>query len=122
QTLAGDGGVGVRTLSIRYRSHAGRVREAVVLVPRSYDRQLRPALPLVISPHGRGGTGAGNALLWGDLPDRGGFVVVNPDGDGNRLRRFSWGAPGQIDDLARMADIVSRALPWLRIDRSRIYA
>jgi pimeloyl-ACP methyl ester carboxylesterase len=76
----------------------------------------------VISPHGRGGTGRGNATLWGDLPGRGRFVVVNPDGDGDHLRRFSWGARGQIDDLARMPEIVTRALPWLRIDRTRIYA
>src|SRR5205809_6688044 len=82
-----DGAGGVRSLTIRYRSHAGRIREAVVLVPRSYDRRSRPALPLVISPHGRGGTGAGNAALWGELPAQGRFVVVNPDGDGNRLRR-----------------------------------
>jgi pimeloyl-ACP methyl ester carboxylesterase len=116
------GGGGVRVVEIQYRSHAGHLRNAVVLVPRAYDRRLRPALPLVISPHGRGGTGSGNARLWGNLPARGRFVVVNPDGDGNHLRRFSWGAPGQIDDLARMPGIVERALPWLRIDRTRVYA
>jgi pimeloyl-ACP methyl ester carboxylesterase len=122
QRAAVDAGAGIRVLTIRYRSHAGHLRNAVVLVPRSYDPRRRAALPLVISPHGRGGTGAGNALLWGDLPGRGRFVVVSPDGDGNRLRRFSWGAPGQIDDLARMPAIVARALPWLRVDRARIYA
>jgi pimeloyl-ACP methyl ester carboxylesterase len=36
--------------------------------------------------------------------------------------RYSWGAPGQIADLARMPAIVCRALPWLRIDPRRIYA
>jgi pimeloyl-ACP methyl ester carboxylesterase len=117
-----DRGNGVRLEVIQYRSHAGHLRGAVVLLPRGYDCRRRPALPLVISPHGRGGTGRANALLWGDLPGRGQFVVVSPDGDGNHLRRFSWGAPGQIDDLARMPEIVESALPWLRIDRTRIYA
>jgi pimeloyl-ACP methyl ester carboxylesterase len=119
---AAGGAESVRTVVITYRSHAGHLREAIVLVPRAYDRGRRPALPLVISPHGRGGTGLGNAALWGDLPARGPFVVVNPDGDGDHLRRFSWGAPGQIDDLARMPQIVEHALPWLRIDRTRIFA
>jgi pimeloyl-ACP methyl ester carboxylesterase len=48
--------------------------------------------------------------------------VVSPDGHGRVLARYSWGYPGQIDDLARMPRIVSRALPWLRIDRSSVYA
>jgi dipeptidyl aminopeptidase/acylaminoacyl peptidase len=121
-TTAATRSDGVRVVAIQYRSHAGHLRDAVVLVPRAYDRRRHPALPLVISPHGRGGTGRGNALLWGNLPGRGQFVVVNPDGDGNHLRRFSWGARGQIDDLARMPEIVEHALPWLRIDRTRIYA
>jgi pimeloyl-ACP methyl ester carboxylesterase len=38
------------------------------------------------------------------------------------LRLYSWGYSGQIDDLARMPEIVRHALPWLRIDRSRVYA
>jgi pimeloyl-ACP methyl ester carboxylesterase len=32
------------------------------------------------------------------------------------------GDPGEIHDLARMPRIVERALPWLRIERRRIYA
>lgn len=112
---------GVDAITITYRSHAGRQREAVVLLPRSARGDMT-SLPLVISPHGRGGTGRGNAALWGDLPARGRFIVVNPDGDGVKLRRFSWGAPGQIDDLARMPAIVERALPWVHVDPTRIYA
>ena len=77
----------------------------------------------MISPHGRGLDGRANARLWSSLPGVGGFAVVNPDGEGTRLDgRFSWGAPGQIDDLARMPEIVTAALPWLRVDRRRIYA
>ena len=78
-------------------------------------------LPLVISPHGRGRNGATNARLWGNLPALGNFAVVNPDGQGNKLAALSWGAEGQIDDLARMPRIVEQALP-LRIDHNRVYA
>lgn len=113
---------GVRSLVIAYRAHDGRTSHATVLLPSWYGRGKNPALPLVISPHGRGLWGSTNAKLWGDLPTRDGFAVVNPDGEGEHLSgRFSWGAPGEIEDLARMPEIVHRALPWLRIDRRRIY-
>lgn len=114
--------VGVRTIRISYRTHTGRARDAWVLVPRSYDVHGSRRLPLVISPHGRGTTGKANSKLWGNLPALGGFAVVNPDGQGNHLGAFSWGARGQIDDLARMPQLVEAALPWLRIDRTRVYA
>jgi poly(3-hydroxybutyrate) depolymerase len=120
------GGSGTRAsaqrITIQYRSYAGIRRTATVLLPAGYVRSSGKALPLVISPHGRGLTGRENAGIWGDLPARGDFVVVNPDGQGRRLGAFSWGYAGQIDDLARMPEIVRRALPWLRIDSHRIYA
>jgi pimeloyl-ACP methyl ester carboxylesterase len=109
-------------LQITYRAHDGKPRHATVLVP-AWARQGEATLPLVISPHGRGITGSANARLWGNLPAAGGFVVVNPDGEGSHVDgRFSWGASGEIDDLARMPQIVREALPWLRIDRRRLYA
>jgi pimeloyl-ACP methyl ester carboxylesterase len=114
--------VGARELVIQYRSHTGATRNAYVRIPRWYGGSRRPALPLVISPHGRALDGKSNARLWGDLPSVGGFALVSPDGQGDRLPSMSWGAPGQIDDLARMPDVVAEALPWLRIDRERIYA
>lgn len=117
------GGHAVRQITIQYRAHDGRVAEAVVLLPSWYGKRSTRALPLVISPHGRGLYGRTNAKLWGDLPTRGGFAVVNPDGEGEHLSgRFSWGAPGEIDDLARMPQIVQRALPWVTLDLHRVYA
>jgi hypothetical protein len=92
-------------------------RRTAVLLPRGYRAR---ALPLVISPHGRGVGPEANARLWGDLPQIGGFAVVNPEGEGRRLGLFSWGARGQIDDLARIPAIVAHA--GVRIDRHRIYA
>jgi pimeloyl-ACP methyl ester carboxylesterase len=107
-----------RSWTIHYDAADGSRRGATVLVPASYGPGRNPAIPLVISPHGRGADGTANAKRWGDLPGLGGFAVVNPDG----LGPTSYGAPAQIDDLARMPEIVAGALPWLRIDRKRIYA
>jgi pimeloyl-ACP methyl ester carboxylesterase len=109
-------------VTITYVAHDGLNRQATVLLPAGYRPGANPPLPLVISPHGRGGTGRSNARFWGDLPTTGHFAVVNPDGMGRRLGAFSYGYVGQIDDLARMPQIVTRALPWVRLDRSRIYA
>jgi pimeloyl-ACP methyl ester carboxylesterase len=111
-----------REVVIRYRSHTGAIRKAYVRYPGWYGGGRHPALPLVISPHGRGRDGRSNSHLWGDLPSIGGFAVVSPDGQGDVLPTMSWGAAGQIDDLARMPTIVARALPELRIDTKRIYA
>jgi poly(3-hydroxybutyrate) depolymerase len=114
---------GVRRWDIRYRAHNRRVRPAVVLLPARYGpRRPTPALPLVISPHGRNVRAAVNADNWRDLPARGGFALVCPGGQGRRLALASWGYRGQIADLARMPEIVRDALPWLRVDGRRIYA
>jgi poly(3-hydroxybutyrate) depolymerase len=108
--------------TIQYTAHDGARREATVLLPAGYRADADAPLPLVISPHGRGADGRSNSRFWGNLPTIGRFAVVNPDGMGRRLKRFSFGYAGQIDDLARMPDIVAEALPWVRIDWSRIYA
>jgi pimeloyl-ACP methyl ester carboxylesterase len=113
----------VQQITIAYRAHNGATSQAVVLLPSWYGPRHNPAIPLVISPHGRGGWGKTNAKLWGALPSVGGFAVVNPDGEGEHLSgRFAWGAPGDIDDLARMPQILRAALPWLKIDLHRVYA
>ena len=113
----------VRTVEIGYRSHTGARRGAVRRVAGLVRARQQPAA-----------TGRDLAArAWSDrtsrtrsffdrLPAVGRFIVISPDGMGDRLRNFSYGAPGHIDDLARMPDLVSAALPWLRIDRSRIYA
>lgn len=113
---------GVKTWTIHYRAHSGAQRTAHVLLPAWYGPRSNPAVPLVISPHGRGLSGRANASIWGKLPAQGWFAVVNPDAQGRRLTRYSWGYAGHVDDLARMPQILKQALPWLRIDRSRIYA
>jgi poly(3-hydroxybutyrate) depolymerase len=115
--------VSVKKWGIRYRAHNKLPRPAIVLLPAKYGpgHPTKP-LPLVISPHGRGVRAKGNAHLWSDLPARGDFAVICPGGMGRRLPLHSWGYRGQIDDLARMPSVAEGALPWLRIDRERIYA
>jgi pimeloyl-ACP methyl ester carboxylesterase len=112
----------VRMVTIHFRAHDGRRNTAYVLLPAWYGPGHNPRIPLIISPHGRGLDGRANAAIWGGLPARGPFVVVNPDARGRRLPRYSWGYRGQIDDLARMPEILRLTLPWLRVDRTRIYA
>jgi pimeloyl-ACP methyl ester carboxylesterase len=112
----------VRAWTIRYRAHNGARRGATVVLPAWYGRRNNPRIPLVISPHGRGLTGWANAKIWGNLPARGRFAVVSPGGQGRRLPRHSWGYSGQVQDLARMPDILRRTMPWLRIDRRRVFA
>jgi pimeloyl-ACP methyl ester carboxylesterase len=112
----------VRIVAIHYRAHDGTSRKAFVVLPAWYGPRNNPPIPLVISPHGRGVSPRANAALWGHLPARGSFAVVSPAGEGRRLPLYSWGSPGQIDDLARMPVIVHLTLPWVHVNQHRIYA
>jgi pimeloyl-ACP methyl ester carboxylesterase len=111
-----------RVWTVHYRTHDGFRSTAYVILPVWYGPDNNPPLPLVISPHGRGVSGRDNINRWGSLPAAGPFAVVNPDGQGRRLRLYSWGYRGQIDDLARMRRLIMRKLPWLNIDFDRTYA
>jgi pimeloyl-ACP methyl ester carboxylesterase len=123
QTAVGAETQGNMTVwSFPYRAHNGTPRSAYLELPRWYGPALHPRIKFVISPHGRGLSGRANLRLWGSLPVRGSFAVLSPDGQGRRLSDYSWGSPGQIEDLARMPSLAEQALPWLRIDRSQIYA
>ena len=112
----------VRLWTIHYTAANGSDRLATVVLPAWYGPENNPPLPLVISPHGRGGSGHGNAKYWGTMPAVGRFAVINPDGMGRKMKAFSYGYEGQIDDLAKMPEFAMHALPWLRIDRTRIFA
>jgi pimeloyl-ACP methyl ester carboxylesterase len=111
-----------RQITITYTTHDGHERNAYVLLPHAYGPGANPAIPLVISPHGRAVDGKINTRRWGKLPTVGNFAVINPDGYGRRLPLHSWGYAGQIEDLAGMADILESKLPWVHIDHRRIYA
>jgi pimeloyl-ACP methyl ester carboxylesterase len=112
----------VRTWQVGYRAFNGQRRTAFVVLPRWYGPRNNPPLPLVISPHGRGIEPQANARFFGNLPALGPFALVSPEGAGVHLELYAWGAPGDIADLARMPQIVTHALPWLRLAPHRIYA
>lgn len=113
---------GVKRWEISYQAHNQARRPAYVVLPAEYGPQRpTPRLPFVIAPHGRGVSPETNARMWSTLPALGGFAVVCPGGMGRRLRLKSWGYRGQIADLARMREIVTSRLPWLRL-KAKAYA
>lgn len=112
----------VRVWTIHYRAHDGHVRRALVELPAWYGPTRHPRIPLIISPHGRGMSARSNVRVWGNLPALGRFAVVDPQGQGRRLGLFAWGDPGDVTDLSKMPQVAERALPWLRVDRRRVYA
>ena len=112
----------VRVWTVRYRAHNGIARPAYVALPADIGPDHNPALPLVISPHGRGLTGRANLNFWSDLPARGRFAVISPEGHGRALPLHSWGWEGQIRDLANMQYVAKATLPWLRVRPHAVYA
>ena len=112
----------VRRIVFHYRAWDGKQRNVYVVLPRWYRPSSAPALPLVVSPHGRGVPAADNLHFWGNLPAYGPFIVISPEGAGRHLALYSWGWKGQIDDLARMPAILHRHLPWIKVDAKHIYA
>src|ERR671911_1132444 len=112
----------VRVWTVRCLAENGLPRPAYVALPADLGPDNNPPVPLVISPHGRGLTGKANLGFWGDLPARGRFAVISPEGHGRGLPLHSWGWTRQIDDLANMQYVAKATLPWLRIRPHSIYA
>jgi poly(3-hydroxybutyrate) depolymerase len=95
----------VRVVRIVYRAHDGLPRKAYVILPSWYGPERDPPIPLVISPHGRGVGARINVRRWGSLPARGGFAVINPEGQGRMLTLFSWGDEGRTRRRCRSTAI-----------------
>jgi pimeloyl-ACP methyl ester carboxylesterase len=112
----------VRVWTVRYRAHNGLARNAYIALPRDIGPENNPAVPLIISPHGRGLSGLANLRFWSDLPARGRFGVISPDGHGRVLPLHSWGWERQIDDLGNMQYVAKATLPWLRVKLGAVYA
>jgi len=97
----------------------GVKRTYVVHVP----AQIGASVPLILSFHGHGGDGAGQARLTNldTLADRDGFIVVYPDGirrGWNDGRAENAGA----DDIALVKALIADFSKRYPIDAKRIYA
>ncbi len=111
----------------------GQARTYVVYLPTSYD----PAapMPMVLTLHGRYGSGAGTAAFTGmnRIAEESGFIAVYPDGLQNPGAtspydtgwNYFWGVPGVPldgpDDAAFLSDLVADLSLDLTIDPARIY-
>ena len=114
----------VRTVKIHYRAHNGERRAAFVVLPAWYGPRKHPRIPLVISPHGRGVSGARERAALGPAARRAaGSRSSAPTAQGRKLHALLVGLRRARSTTSRACrEIVRRTLPWLRIDRSRIYA
>ena len=101
-----------------YETWNGKRRALTIVVPADYAS--RGPLPLLVAAHPAGGASTCAEVLGG-LPGRFGFVVACLDGQGASTRLFSYGAPGQISDLASAPATVQARLPRLQIDPQRVY-
>jgi polyhydroxybutyrate depolymerase len=103
----------------------GITRTYLVHVPPTYNGST--AIPLVVSLHGHGGTGAGQARLthMSDVADTNGFIVVYPDGVNhawNDGRSGINGAPENIDDSGFIRELILRLEGQYAVDAHRVYA
>ena len=120
---------------VHYLAWDGRTScKAVIVLPSSWQPN-DPPLPLVISPHGRNNFAWNNAYhYWRDLPARGPFALICPDGVSRAHSAasdpfdtppdpslFTYGYGKHIDDLARMPKIARDTISGLNIDPERVY-
>lgn len=102
-----------------YDAWNGRRRELRIAVPTAALAAGRP-VPLLVTTRP-----AGLSLFCTDenmrLAGRSGFALACPSGQGVVTRSFSYGAAGQIADLARMPALVAERVPDLAVDGSRVY-
>jgi polyhydroxybutyrate depolymerase len=111
----------------------GQARTYALYVPTSYDPA--EAMPVVVTLHGRWGTGAGTADYTGmnQIAEREGFIGLYPDGLVNPGPNdpydtgwnYFYGVPylvtGEPDDGAFITDLLDDLALDLNIDRQRIY-
>lgn len=107
-----------------------RLRTYLVHVPKSYDP--KQPLPLVIVFHGGQTTAASMVDFCGmnDVAEREGFIVLYPNGTGQRDHMLMWNAGRccgyakdyQVDDVGFIRTLLDRLPRRLPFDKSRVYA
>jgi len=104
----------------------GRQRTFVVHVPAQVSPRAAPAL--MISLHGRGGTGRSQERTSGfsELADRAGFIVAYPEGierswnDGRGLSSFA-AQRDAVDDVGFILAVIDRLVATRGVDPERVY-
>ena len=108
--------------AVPYFAWNGKPRTAVVVLPRDYlPGAADEALPCIVEARGRNYSPASHARCWQDYPSTRGFIVICADSSGRRDPANSWGVAGQIDDLAELPAVIETSIPWVKIDRQRLY-
>lgn len=102
-----------------YETWNGRRRAMTIFFPRAAENTGR-VLPLLVAAHPAGGAST-CADQMAQLSGRFGFVLACLDGQGVVTRAFSYGAPGQIADLAAAPRLIAGRLPGMKLDARRLY-
>lgn len=90
---------------------AGRAHEGALTLPKGYGPARQPPLPLVLVPEGDAHTAG-----WDGLAERGGFALLRLRGGPPRVDASA------IEQLGDLQAALRRAVPWLRLAPSRVYA
>jgi len=103
--------------------HGGLERTYVTHIPPAYDGVAR--LPLVLNFHGFGSNARDQALYSG-LPAKGddeGFIVVSPNGTGERQAwNLAFAITGGVDDISFVGALLDKLESELCVDTTRVYA
>lgn len=108
-------------LAVPYHAWNNKARYATVVLPADYGPGSTEVLPCIVQPHGRKATPLGPAGRWGDLPTTERFMIICPDSSGRRDPSNSWAVAGQLQDIVDIVDVVEQSIPWVHIDRQRLY-
>src|SRR5579862_8656411 len=103
----------------------GLIRTYRVYVPERYDG--RKIVPLMLSFHGRLGTGKAQETMsqFDAVADKGNCIVAYPDGvnrSWNAGHNTGYASLRDIDDVGFVSKLIDKLTQEYRIDRKRIYA
>lgn len=113
--------IDAKTVILRtwYDTWNGHRRAMTILFPRAAENTGR-VLPLLVAAHPAGGASTCVDQM-APLAGRFNLVLACLDGQGDSTRAFSYGAPGQIADLAAAPNLIAGRLPGMKLDARKLY-
>ena len=113
--------IDAKTVILRtwYDTWNGHRRAMTILFPRAAENTGQ-VLPLLVAAHPAGGASTCVDQM-ATLAGRFNFVLACLDGQGDSTRAFSYGAPGQIADLAAAPNLIAGRLPGMKLDARKLY-